>query len=85
MHGLFNAYQNWQERYIDQKIVLDPNSASTSSSVSSTSNTASTSQVSTTTSVKVESSVTGNGTEEMEVQENKENHESPAKKVKQDM
>ena len=79
MQSMFEENQNWQMKLIDNKIGLDPNAPGTSSSVSSTSPLVKEEPVS----VKTEISM--NGTEEMEVQEDKENQASLAKKVKRNL
>ena len=73
MQGMFEEYQNWQVKLIDNKIVLEEEPPTVK-----TENAEETENY-----VKTEFVV--NGTQAMEVQENKENQASPAKKVKREL
>ena len=83
---MFEENQNWQMKLIDNKIALDPNQAGLVNIVIQSSSSLMKEEPS---SLKTENTVKTdifvNGTQEMEVQEDKENQSSTAKKVKRNL
>ena len=83
---MFEENQNWQMKLIDNKIALDLNEAGLVNIVIQSSSSLMKEEPS---SLKTENTVKTdifvNGTQEMEVQEDKENQSSTAKKVKRNL
>ena len=80
---MFEENQNWQMKLIDNKIALDLNEAGLVNIVIQSSSSLMKEEPS---SLKTENTdIFVNGTQEMEVQEDKENQSSTAKKVKRNL